>query len=168
MSPDVMLECPRTSFRDVLGVDVTERVWHSPRGRGVSSFGAKSRGMMCIDGYYFLIEKQNECDLIYHIWWAMYRWSEHLYRNILESSSSRFTALCFQACLLVEQLLDFRQRLVLGLRQAAEWGCLKNGIIFPPDNLGKCVICRRDIFSNQMTKRAADRRDAAWHIKRRG
>ena len=34
MSPDVLLECPRTSFRDVLGVNVTERVWHSPEGRG--------------------------------------------------------------------------------------------------------------------------------------
>ena len=30
MSPDVLLECPRTSFRDVLRVNVTERVWHSP------------------------------------------------------------------------------------------------------------------------------------------
>ena len=30
MSPDVMLECPRTSFGDVLRVNVTERVWHSP------------------------------------------------------------------------------------------------------------------------------------------
>ena len=61
MSPDILLVCPRTSFRDVLGVNVMERVWYSPggRGRGVSSFGAKSRGMMCIDGFYFLIEKQN-------------------------------------------------------------------------------------------------------------
>ena len=32
MSPDVLLECPRTSFRDVLRVNVTERVWHSPSG----------------------------------------------------------------------------------------------------------------------------------------
>ena len=31
MSPDVLLECPRTSFRDVLRVNVTERVWHSPQ-----------------------------------------------------------------------------------------------------------------------------------------
>ena len=30
MSPDVLLECPRTSFRDVLRVNVMERVWHSP------------------------------------------------------------------------------------------------------------------------------------------
>ena len=30
MSPDVLLECPRTSFMDVLRVNVTERVWHSP------------------------------------------------------------------------------------------------------------------------------------------
>ena len=30
MSLDVLLECPRTSFRDVLRVNVTERVWHSP------------------------------------------------------------------------------------------------------------------------------------------
>ena len=28
MSPGVLLECPRTSFRDVLEVNVTERVWH--------------------------------------------------------------------------------------------------------------------------------------------
>ena len=116
--------------------------------------------------YFSYLKAKHECDLIYHIWWAMYRWSEHLYRNILESSSSRFTALCFQACLLVEKLLDFRQRLVLGFRQATVWGSLKNCIIFLPYNL--CVICRRDIFPNQMTKRAADRRDAAWHIKRRG
>ena len=34
MSPDVLLECPRTSFRDVLRVNVTERVWHSPWGVG--------------------------------------------------------------------------------------------------------------------------------------
>ena len=34
MSPDVLLECPRTSFRYVLRVNVTERVWHSPRVRG--------------------------------------------------------------------------------------------------------------------------------------
>ena len=27
---DILLECPRTSFRDVLRVNVTERVWHSP------------------------------------------------------------------------------------------------------------------------------------------
>ena len=32
MSPDVLLECPRTSLRDVLRVNVTERVWHSPLG----------------------------------------------------------------------------------------------------------------------------------------
>ena len=39
MSPDVLLECPRTSFRDVLRVKVTERVWHSPGGgRGEVSF----------------------------------------------------------------------------------------------------------------------------------
>ena len=30
MSPDVLLECPRTSFRDVLRVNVTERVWIFP------------------------------------------------------------------------------------------------------------------------------------------
>ena len=30
MSPDVLLECPRMSFRDVLRVNVTERVWISP------------------------------------------------------------------------------------------------------------------------------------------
>ena len=30
MSLDVLLECPRTSFGDVLRVNVTERVWHSP------------------------------------------------------------------------------------------------------------------------------------------
>ena len=41
MSPDVLLECPRTSFRDVLRVNVTERVWifpppiyPPPRGQG--------------------------------------------------------------------------------------------------------------------------------------
>ena len=34
MSPDVLLECPRTSFRDVLRVNVTERVWHSPSKKG--------------------------------------------------------------------------------------------------------------------------------------
>ena len=28
MPHDVLLECPRTSFRDVLGVNVTESVWH--------------------------------------------------------------------------------------------------------------------------------------------
>ena len=28
MSPDVQLECPWTSFRDVLRVNVTERVWN--------------------------------------------------------------------------------------------------------------------------------------------
>ena len=28
MPHDVLLECPRTSFRDVLGVNITERVWH--------------------------------------------------------------------------------------------------------------------------------------------
>ena len=39
MSPDVLLECPRTSLRDVLRVNVTERVWHSPGwgGEGVDS-----------------------------------------------------------------------------------------------------------------------------------
>ena len=31
MSPDVLLEGPRTSFRYVLRVNVTERVWHSPQ-----------------------------------------------------------------------------------------------------------------------------------------
>ena len=36
MSPDVLLECPRTSFRDVLRVNVTERVWHSPLNKWVS------------------------------------------------------------------------------------------------------------------------------------
>ena len=30
MSPDLMLECPRTSFRDVLRENVTERVWIFP------------------------------------------------------------------------------------------------------------------------------------------
>ena len=34
MSPDVLLECPRTSFRDVLRVNVTERVWIFPHGGG--------------------------------------------------------------------------------------------------------------------------------------
>ena len=34
MSPDVLLECPRTSFRDVLRVNVTERVWIFPGGGG--------------------------------------------------------------------------------------------------------------------------------------
>ena len=34
MSLDVLLECPRTSFRDVLRVNVTERVWIFPGGRG--------------------------------------------------------------------------------------------------------------------------------------
>ena len=43
MSPDVMLECPRTSFRDVLGVNVTERDWHSPlRGGGGSTLNEAS------------------------------------------------------------------------------------------------------------------------------
>ena len=28
--PNILLECPRASFRDALGVNVTERVWHSP------------------------------------------------------------------------------------------------------------------------------------------
>ena len=39
MSPDVLLECPRTSSRDVLRVNVTERVWIFPRedGGGVDS-----------------------------------------------------------------------------------------------------------------------------------
>ena len=32
----------------------------------------------------------------------------------------------------------------------------------------KCVLWWNLNFSNQMTKRAADRREAAWHIKRRG
>ena len=36
------MECPRTSFRDVLRVNVTERVWHSPPpgqpGRKISAF----------------------------------------------------------------------------------------------------------------------------------
>ena len=35
MSPDVLLECPRTSFRDVLRVNVTERVWISPGQKSV-------------------------------------------------------------------------------------------------------------------------------------
>ena len=30
MSPDVLLECPRTSYRNVLRVNVTERVWIFP------------------------------------------------------------------------------------------------------------------------------------------
>ena len=42
MSPDVLLECPRTSFRDVLRVNVTERVWifplHKGGGLDISSF----------------------------------------------------------------------------------------------------------------------------------
>ena len=38
MSPDVLLECPRTSFRDVLRVNVTERVWHSPPSRSLLIF----------------------------------------------------------------------------------------------------------------------------------
>ena len=42
MSPDVLLECPRTSFRDVLRVNVTKRVWHSPvKGGGVYPLSAK-------------------------------------------------------------------------------------------------------------------------------
>ena len=31
MSPDVLLECPRTSFRDVLRVNATERAWIFPK-----------------------------------------------------------------------------------------------------------------------------------------
>ena len=38
MSPDVLLECPRTSFRDVLRVNVRERVWHSPPFHGKCRF----------------------------------------------------------------------------------------------------------------------------------
>ena len=34
MSLDVLLKCPRTSFRDVLGVNVTERVWIFPLQKG--------------------------------------------------------------------------------------------------------------------------------------
>ena len=38
MSPDVLLEGPRTSFRYVLRVNVTERVWIFPvGGRGVNA-----------------------------------------------------------------------------------------------------------------------------------
>ena len=41
MSPDVLLEGPRTSFRYVLRVNVTERVWHSPGG-GVGGLQQRS------------------------------------------------------------------------------------------------------------------------------
>ena len=50
MSPDVLLECPRTSFRDVLRVNVMERVWifpHKGRGGGYS-LGQQDRGLFLL------------------------------------------------------------------------------------------------------------------------
>ena len=41
MSPDVLLECPRTSFGDVLRVNVTERVWHLGLGGVLASYNLK-------------------------------------------------------------------------------------------------------------------------------